>query len=185
MSTYTRMLASASIVLSLTACGCGTAESTADADDHGHEHDHEHGHRPASLHAAVAELTDIRDAISKAILEGDADAAHEPLHEAEELLGILPDVAAETDLPEAEWEVVSSETEKLKSSFAVIDKAFHTKDGDKQAAYEEVAAQLDAALDAIRSKLPMTGEDPDTEGHDHGEHDDDHDHSADEDGAKK
>ena len=180
--------------------GCEPTESgvKADAHDHGHEHDHEHGHGhlPESLHAAVAELTSIREAVRAAILEGDPDDAHDPLHEVGELLEALPDIAAETDLPKEEWDAVKAANERLFDAFGAIDKAYHTKDGDKKAAYENVAGELEEAIEEIRSRLPMTGEDPpadddhdhDHDGHDHGDHDghdddhhdhDHHDHDAD------
>ena len=137
----------------------------------------------------MAELTSIHEAVRAAIMEGDADDAHGPLHEVGELLGAIPDVAAETDLPEEEWNAVKAANEKLFDAFGTIDKAFHVKDGDKKAAYEQVSAELTAAIEEIRVRLPMTGEDPDAghdhhdhDGHDHDEHDDhehDHDHDHD------
>ncbi|MEO1498360.1 MAG: hypothetical protein AAFV43_14545 [Planctomycetota bacterium] len=162
--------------------GCGDTATVTKADDHGHEHDHDHDHgdRPESLHAAVAQLTATRDTIREAILEGDADDAHDPLHEVGELLEAIPDIASETDLPKAEWDAVKAANEELFDAFGAIDKAFHTKDGDKKAAYEGVADKLDTAIEAIRSRLALSGEDPDDHDHDHDEHDHDHEDHDDE-----
>lgn len=161
------------VVLSCSLVGCSGADPEAgrDASTHGHDHDHDHGHRPDSLHAAVAELTEMRDAIRDAILTGEPDDAHGPLHEVGELLEAIPDIAAETDLPEEEWTAVNKANEQLFDAFGAIDKAFHTKDGDKKSAYEGVADQLDEAIEVIRSKLSLTGEEPPAEeagaAHDH------------------
>lgn len=159
-------------------CNSGTSETAAGAHaGHDHGHDHEHGHRPDSLHEAVEQLAGIEIAISEAITSGDVDAAHGPLHEVGELLQAIPEVAAETDLPKEEWEAVKAATDRLFGAYAVIDKAFHVKDGDKQAAYEQVASELTEALEEIRSRLPMTGEEGEDHDHDHGDHDHgDHDH---------
>ncbi|MEN0112041.1 MAG: hypothetical protein AAF805_15075 [Planctomycetota bacterium] len=173
--------------------GCGAADSAVNAtagDDHGHDHDHDHhdhhSDRPASLHAAVAQLTAMRDDIRDAIVDGEPDDAHGPLHEIGALLEAIPDIAAETDLPKEEWDAVNVAHEELFDAFGVIDKAFHTKDGDKKAAYDEVAERLDEAIEAIRSRLPLTGEDPAAGDHDHDhhdhDHDGDHDHNHDESG---
>ena len=161
------------LVCPIPLAGCGPTDSSAQADvhDHGHEHEHEHSHKPESLHAAVAELTSIREAVRSAIVDGDPHDAHEPLHEVGELLEAIPDVAAETDLPEEEWEAVKAANERLFEAFGAIDRAFHVKDGDKKAAYEKVANELEEAIDEIRSRLPLTGEDPDVDG-DHHDHDD-------------
>lgn len=164
-------------VAPLVGCGGTTQSTSAETHDHDHDHhDHDHGHRPASLHEAVHELTEIRDAVRAAILEGDPDDAHDPLHEVGELLEVLPDVAADTDLPKEEWDAVKAANERLFDAFGKVDKAFHTKDGDKKAAYEEVATDLDEAIEEIRARLPQTGEEP----HHEGEHGDDHDHDHEE-----
>lgn len=160
--------------------GCGDAgpSTEAEAKGHGHDHDHDHGHRPETLHAAVAELTEMRDVIRDAIVDGDPHDAHGPLHEVGDLLEAIPDIAAETDLPKEEWDAVNAANEELFAAFGAIDKAFHTKDGDKQAAYGGVSEKLDEALEAIRSRLALTGEEPESaHANHHGdEHGDEHDH---------
>ncbi len=176
-----------SLILAVALCtaplpGCGTAEDGPEghSHDHGHDHDHEHAHRPDSLHEAVAELEDLSEAIQAAIVDGDPEDAHDPLHEIGHLLEAIPDVAAETDLPESEWDAVKAASERLFEAFGDIDKAYHVEDGDKKAAYEEVSDVLEEAIEEIRSRLPLTGEEPDADGHDHDDHGhDDHDHNHD------
>ncbi|MEM9352310.1 MAG: hypothetical protein AAGA92_04800 [Planctomycetota bacterium] len=167
--------------------GCGTSGESDSEHSHGHEHDHDHGHshRPESLHEAVAELESLSEAIRTAIVDGDPKDAHDPLHEIGYLLEAIPDVAAETDLPEEEWNAVKAASEQLFDAFAEIDKTYHVEDGDKQAVYEDVSAGVDEAIEEIRSRLPLTGEKPDASDHDHSDHDHDghshddgHDHGS-------
>ena len=100
----------------------------------------------------------MRDAIRSAVLDGDPTTPTARFTRSGELLEAIPDIAAETDLPKEEWEAVKSANDDLFDAFGAIDKAFHTKDGDKKAAYEQVADKLDQAIEAIRSRLALTGE---------------------------
>ena len=164
----------------VTAIGCGQESSTEQTGghdhDHGHDHHHDHGHRPHSMHEAVAELTEMHDAIRTAILDGKPGKAHDPLHEVGELLEILPDIAAETDLEKEDWDKVKAANEKLFDAFGAIDKTYHVEGGDKKAAYEKSADQINESLELIRSMLPLTGEDPEDAKHsDHGHDGHDHD----------
>lgn len=174
----------------LIGCGDATSQVEATAQEHEHDHDHDHADQPESMHAAVAELTEIRDTIRDAILNGDPHDAHGPLHEIGELLEAIPSIAAETDLPKEEWDAVNAANEELFDAFGAIDKAFHTKDGDKKAAYEGVAEKLDEAIESMHSRLTLTGEELDSgeaahdvhDGHEHGaEHD--HDENLSQSGA--
>lgn len=134
--------------------GCNSS-ATPVAPDHDHDHDHDHGHRPASLEAAVEEVLACRDVIRSAMEKDKPDDAHDPLHEVGELLELLPDLAAETDLPKEEWEALKAATDRLMDAFGQIDKAFHQKDGDRQGAYEKSAAEVDAAIQEIKANVPV------------------------------
>ena len=161
-------------LLLLANAGCTPTDTAAGEEDHHDDH-----HRPESLHVAVAELKHVRDEVKTAMESGSPDAAHEPLHEVGELLEMLPEVAADTDLPREKWEIAKAETNKLFDAFGVIDEAFHTAGGDKQAAYSEVAASIDESIAALEALLPLAGEKPPHEGaHEGDEHEEgsDHDH---------
>jgi hypothetical protein len=138
-------------------------ESHANDHDHDHDHDHEHEHehahesRPESFAAAVTQLVAHRDAIRTAIESGKPADAHDPLHEVAELLDSFPDIAAETDLSKEDWEAVKAATDRLFDSFGVVDESFHKKDGDKKAAYESVADDIEESMEAIESRLPLAG----------------------------
>jgi hypothetical protein len=135
--------------------GCSKAVTTPVAEATGDSHSHEHEHRPESFAAAVTELVAHRDAIRSGIESGKSAVVHDPLHEVAELLDAFPDIAAETDLAKDDWEAVKAASDRLFDSFGVIDEAFHKKDGDKKAAYESVAKDIDEAMQAIQSRLPL------------------------------
>lgn len=176
-----RLLGTLALVATLAALGCNAADQTAKADTHSHDHghDHDHGDRPESLDAAVAQLKSMHATIKTAILEGDPHDAHDPLHEIGELLEAIPNLAAETDLAQEDWDAVKAANEKLFDAFGAIDKAFHTKDGDKKAAFEQVSADLDEAIAEIDKRTPPTSEAASTPAVGHDDRDD-HDHEGDE-----
>lgn len=132
-------------------------EGHASEHDHAHEHEHAHESRPESFAVAVTQLIAHRDAIRNAIESSKPADAHDPLHEVAELLDAFPDIAAETDLPKEDWEAVKAASDRLFESFGTIDKAFHKKDGDKKAAYESVADDIEESMEAIKSRLPLAG----------------------------
>ena len=129
--------------------------------DHGHEHGHEHDHsvRPQSLREAIVELKELSDRFCSAMDEGNMEAAHEPLHDLGQLLETMPELAADTDLPEEQWKQVKEETGRLFNSFSEVDSTFHKKDGDKKAAYENTKSTIEAGVAALEAKLPLLGED--------------------------
>lgn len=179
-------IAALALITALT-LGCQQQAPTESAADHGHSHGHEHGHthdhhnRPTSLHAAVSELKEIRETVGAAMENGSPDDAHGALHDVGALLEVLPEIAADTDLPREKWEEAKAQNDKLFDAFGVIDKAFHTAGGDKVAAHAQVSAEIDEAIAGLEALLPLAGEKvseaDDHSDHDHGDHDHaDHDH---------
>jgi len=165
--------------------GCNSAEqASGEKDDHGHSHDHDHSDAPKSLHAAIIELRDMWADITTAMDNSDPEAAHDPLHDVGKVLEAMPELAAETDLPESEWNEIKAEADKLFEAFGDIDSAFHKQDADKVAAYESAKSTIDEGVAALEAKLPLLGEGPPTDGHDHEDHDHDHGHD-DEDSASE
>ena len=151
--------------------GCQqSAESGIQGAGHGHDHDHDHSERPKNLKAAIAELKEMRDAIWSAMDENDTESAHEPLHEVGNLLKAMPDLAADTDLPESEWDAIKSEVDRLFDAFSDIDSAFHKQDGDKQAAYDAAKSTVEEGVAALEAYLPKLGDGDTTATHDHHDH---------------
>ena len=151
--------------------GCQPAADASKQDTgHGHEHDHDHSDRPKTLQAAIEELKGMRDAIRTAMEEDDPDSAHDPLHEVGQLLKAIPDLAADTDLPEDEWDAIKAEADRLFDAFGDIDSAFHKKDGDRRAAYDAAESTVDEAVAALEAYLPKLGKVDSPAKHKHGEH---------------
>ena len=179
MKKYTRILIGSYLLTSiLSTTGCQPSSSTDTQEvghghDHGHDHHHDHSDRPKSLRAAIEELRKLGDELRVAMEKDDADAAHEPLHHVGKLLKTVPDLAADTDLPETDWEVIKTEADRLFKAFGEVDLAFHKKDGDKQAAYDSVKSTIDDGLAALEGFLPKLGDFATSTKHDHH---DDHDH---------
>ncbi|REK17420.1 MAG: hypothetical protein DWQ37_06425 [Planctomycetota bacterium] len=167
-------------------CGCTSAkQESAEHDDHGHSHDHEHADAPESLPVAIVELRKNWEAISQVINGSDSESAHDRLHDVGTLLEAMPDLAAETDLPESEWNEIKSEADKLLDAFGDIDLAFHKEDGDRVAAYDAAKSTIDEGIAALEAKLPLLEQHASTSDHDSNphrkapdHHHDDEDHAA-------
>ena len=161
----------------------GTAE-TGTEEDH---HHHDHGHRPKSYQAALAEIKHARDDVKAAFDAGTPDARDDALHVVSEVLEVLPEVAAETDLPKEDWQVVKEKSKVLFDQFMKIHDGFHG--GNAQGVtFDTVADEINAAIAVLESKVAATGEkieaahehhdhDHDGHDHDHGDHEHgDHEH---------
>lgn len=148
-----------------TLAGCNS-EQHASGEHDGHGHTHDHSDTPDSLQAATKELREKWLQIQTAMDNGDPDAAHDPLHEVGSLLEAMPDLAAETDLSESEWNEVKSDVDGLRTAFGDIDSTFH-KDGDKVAAYDAAKSTIDQGIAALEAKLPQHGDSSRPDDHDH------------------
>ncbi|MEM9185798.1 MAG: hypothetical protein AAGB00_04805 [Planctomycetota bacterium] len=71
---------------------------------------------------------------------------------------VLPEVAADTDLPRESWEEAKTATEALQVSFGSVDKAFHRSVDDGREAFDQVAGQIEASLAQLEALLPLAGE---------------------------
>lgn len=171
------------VVLLSVAAGCQSASNTSE-----HEHDHEHAERPESLRVAIIELIEVRDQIRTAMDSNDTESAHDPLHKAGELLEVMPELAADTDLTESEWNEIKEEVDRLFDVFDEVDSAFHEEDSDRLAAYEGAKSAIDEGIAVLEAKLPLLDSDASHDGHEHshdGEHGDhdEHEHSDKESGS--
>ena len=173
--------------------GCQPAETATQDAEHGHSHDHADG--PKSFEEGVAQLKAIQIQVNQAMENDDPDAAHDPLHDVGHLLNRLPELAADTDLEESDWNEVKADVDRLFEAFGDVDSAFHA-DGDKLAAYESSKSAIDEGVAGLVAKLDQLGielpsldhEHPDGDDHpadhehdhsDEHEHDDSDDHTAD------
>ena len=167
--------------------GVGCTDSSTATKSGGEEehHHHDHGHRPASYNAALAQIKHARDEVKAAFDAGTPNECDDALHDVAEVLGVLPEVAAETDLPKEDWQVVKDQSKVLFDQFMKIHDGFHG-DSSQGASFESVAAEINAAIEVLESKVSATGEKvspasdkhhDEHDGHDHGDHDG-HDHDG-------
>ena len=145
-----------------------------------HDHDHEGHDHPETLAEALEELNELRDTIRDAFAENDSDAAHDPLHEAGHVLEEVSELGGEAELSAEAKATIETNVEALLDAFGEVDKGLHSEDGKEGADYKDVAAKIDAAIDAITKAAGPALEDHDHDGHDDDhddhDHDDDHDH---------
>jgi len=159
------------LVVATMAVGMGCQDT--ETGEHGHgEHGHTHApiKGPKSFPEGVEKLKEINDQICAAMESDNPDSAHDALHEVGELLNRLPELAADTDLGESDWNEVEQEVNKLFEAFKEVDVAFHNN-GDKKAAYESSKATIDDGVASLETKLALLGDDDGDQ-----EHDDEHGH---------
>lgn len=167
----------------LMAVGCTeTSPSSTTSSGEEEHHHHDHGHRPKSYHAALTQIKHSRDEVKAAFDAGTPDACDDALHEVSEVLDALPEVAAETDLPKEDWQVVKDQSKVLFDQFMKIHDGFHV-DAKQGASFDSVADEINKAIEVLESKFAATGEKVpsghDHEGHEHDDHGhDDHDHEG-------
>ena len=176
-------------LLCLLGSGCSPSSTAAKGDGegqagHGHEHDHDHGHRPDSYVAALNQIKHARDEVKAAFDAGTPKECDDALHILAEVLDVLPEVAAETDLPKEDWQIVKDQSKHLFDQFMKIHDGFHGS-GAEGASFDSVAEEINKAIETLESKIAATGEKVeeghghDHEGHDHEGHDHEgHDHEG-------
>lgn len=114
---------------------------------------HSHG---AHSHAdnfpdAVAELGKLNDQIAAAFAANKIEDADDAVHEIPHVLEGLPKLAGQAGLGDAAVAEISAAVEKLFAAFDVVDAKIH---GGAGKGYDEVQADVDAALTVLRSHLP-------------------------------
>jgi hypothetical protein len=133
MSQVARRLApTLALALLAASAGCG--------DDHEHDHDHaahvDPAHRPENFPDAVDRLIAGHEASRVALSAGRVDEAHDELLPIQrDLVKWLPEVAADSDMPEGAWNRVDALSARL------------------LAAYEPVLADLDAGRPVAGDRL--------------------------------
>lgn len=166
------------LVVGCTSSSTPTAASGESGKEEEHHHDHDHGHRPESYAAALDQIKHARDEVKSAFDAGTPHECDNALHVLAEVLPVLPEVAAETDMGKEDWQVVKEQSKVVFDQFMGIHDGFHG-DGQQGASFDSVAEPINAAIAVLESKIAATGEKATAgdhshdshEGHDHGESD--------------
>ena len=154
-SSWSRLLMSL-LCLAVAVTGCTSSDESSDGQHH--DHDHDHSHHAESYTAALASIKQARDEVKQAFDAGEPHQCDEALHQVAELLLGLPEIAAETDLPKEDWQVVKEQSKVLFDAFMKIHDGFHGDEKQPGASYESVAETVNGAIEALESKIASTGE---------------------------
>ncbi len=119
----------------------------AQADEHG-DHDEHAEQAPHSFAEGVTALQKHYEEIKTAYTQGEAEKAHEPLHQVGSVLEALPELGQKAGLAATDLEKLKQSVEKIFEAYGNIDDAVHQK---KEADYQAVAKQLDENMAAISS----------------------------------
>lgn len=97
--------------------GCSSDANHSDGAAEGHlEHDHDHGmpdDKPATFAEAVHQLPRRHRRVAAEFRAGHAAHAAEQIHELRELIGWLPELAADTNLKQADWDAVQQLSQRM------------------------------------------------------------------------
>lgn len=98
---------------------------------------------PASYSDAVPQIVSYRDAIRSAIERGTPEDAHRPLDELEIVLGKLPSIAKQSEVPKEHWETINLTARALRELFNQLHAAI---DEHRQPNYDTLRAPIDEAI---------------------------------------
>ena len=123
-------------------------------DDHGHDdHDHDHDKSeaaPATYAAAVEEIEHLRKTIKEHFDAKKLKEADDAVHEVGHVLETVTKLAAKASLPAEDLELVKKHVEELFTAFGKIDEKLH---GGQGSDYNDVAKEIEAAVEALKSKV--------------------------------
>lgn len=151
-----------------TVCGCSGSE-VADADeDHHLEHFVPH-HKPANFAAAVEDIEHRAQHLSDHAGHGHADEGDE-FQELVDIVNWIPELAADSDLNEADWNKASFAATALAANLA------DQKSSNGALDLKTLPGVIAAELQTLESLTAAAGKPEPTIHHDHDDHDDHHDH---------
>jgi hypothetical protein len=159
-------------VLLLLPFGCGPASGTgtaADDRDHHLEH-HVPEHKPHSYAHAVTELRRRFDAIHEEIAAGHSAHVAQELDELRDVINWLPELAADSDLRKAQWDIVKGVADELAAFCARLHQEAETGriSATTTNEYAALVARLEPFVEQAGNTKPWR---PDDHHHDHDHHD--------------
>lgn len=144
--------------------GCNkgdTATSSTATHDYDHDDGHAHGdHGHATdFGGGIEELEELSGKIGTAMAKGDADTAHDPLHEVGHVLEALPELAKKAGLSDEDQKAVNGAVATLMDSYGEVDAGMHGEEGKS---WDDLKGDIEAAVKTLTAF---------EHGHDHGAHD--------------
>lgn len=156
-------LALATAALLLGAPGCGSSESE---DEHHMEH-FVPAHKPASFKGAVDQLQ-ARTSHLKHHVGDSGEIVQRELTELADIIGWIPELAADSDLNEADWTQADSVSRKMLAVYSQT----------ATSGLESLLADLPPLIESLQPLVPRAGRPEPSMRHDH-DHHDHHDHHHD------
>ena len=133
--------------------GCQQGQQAGEHDDdHDHFHEHDHAssdHRPGDFAAAVASLSDLNEEIAAEVREGHAHHAEEALHQILDIARWLPEIAADSDMPEDQWNEVDTYSLTLAELIENTSASLHGSDAYDYSQTEADVMQIVGSLQKI------------------------------------
>ena len=165
----TAFLRSASLCLSVSGLlilvGCNGGDTATVPDNtvtaqHDH-HDHGgEGHHPETYAEAVEQLSTMDQTIRQAFANDDTETAHGPLHDIGHLLEDVAALSAKAEMTEEQQASVKEAVDKLFELYGAVDDTMHNREGKS---YDEVSADIDTALDALKNASAPAAEETPTD----------------------
>ncbi len=129
--------------------------------EHGHEHGehgHEHGEKghaheddSKTLHEAVEKIEGLRTTMSEGFAKGEKDKADVAVHEVGHVLERVEHLVKESTLTDEQKAEAKKDVDELFDHFGKIDERIHA---DKDVAYDEFSAKIDAAIERLHQLAP-------------------------------
>ena len=149
--------------------GCGTSEHADAHDDHHHlEHFVPH-HKPANFAEAVDEIEHRAEHLSEHAGHGHDDEAEE-FQELVDIINWIPELAADSDLNEADWNKANSAAKTLTANLVTQRPANEAPD------LEKLPSIIATELQTLQSLITAAGKPEPAIHHDHDHDHDHHDH---------
>lgn len=95
---------------------------------------------------ALAKVKSYRDAITKMVAADNLSETHRPLDEVDIVLGHLPTVARETNIPKSEWETINTCAQRIRELFNQV----HTQiDAGEKPEFEAIAEDINTEIASL------------------------------------
>ncbi len=153
----TRCLAATVCVALALGMGCSPSSEKGDADGnpfYGHDHDLPET-RPSDYGAGVQQLHELHRLVLAEISHNDLDDAREVIETIRETLQWLPEVAGDSDMPEAQWNRVYERSPELQAWYAEWSEHLASS-GASAVAPRETIRKIESAL-AELAAIEATG----------------------------